>query len=175
VTTSRATKAWSLVEKTDLLEIKGHLYKPVKIKAKKAGDLAVTLVDQNDGKEYTVRVDPKHGVDVVELVKEPKRVPWKKPQDKAEEAVVDILGGVLVAVQPGKDELYVVPNLDMSTIAGHLFTFHGITGVDVKKPGGWDEALAVHRTDHEKPLDQLHVPHRHDKDRPETQIGPRFV
>ena len=173
--TSRATKAWKLVEMTDLLEIKGHLYKPTKIKSKKAGDLAVTMVDQNDGKEYTIRVDPRHGVDVVELVKEPKRVPWKKPQDKAEEAVVDILGGTLVAVQPGKDELYIVPPLDMTTIAGHLFTFHGISGVDIRQPDGWGKARAIHDTDHDKPLDQLHVPHRHEKDRPATQIGPRFT
>lgn len=171
----RVAKAWSKVGPTDLVEIKGRLYAVVEVKATKKGPLKATIRDTDSGKEYTSKVNPKHGVDVVELAKEAPKKKWTKPASKAEEAVVDILGATLVAEQPGKDETWVCPHPDISTIAGHLFVFHGMSGVEIREPGGWEKALDIHRTEHEKPLGDLHVPHRHEKDRPETQTGPRFI
>jgi hypothetical protein len=171
----RVAKAWSKVTPHDLVEIKGRLYAVVKIKTK--GDaLKVTIRDTDTGEEYASKVDPKHGVDVVELAKPAPRKKWTaKPTDDAEKAVVEILGATPVGDKPGADEVYVCPPLDITTIAGHLYIFHGITGLDLRKPDGWVEARSVHENEHEKPIDQLHVPHRHEKTRPETQIGPRFT
>jgi hypothetical protein len=168
---SRVAKAWSKVTTHDLVEIKGRLYSVVKVKPK--GDaVKVTIRDTDTGEEYTSKVQAKHGVDVVELAAKRK---WTKPDGPAEEAVAEILGATLVGVKPSGDELYACPPVDITTIAGHLYIFHGITGLDLRRPDGWVEARALHDTDHEKPDAELHVPHRHEKNRPDTQIGPRFT
>jgi hypothetical protein len=99
---------------------------------------------------------------------------WLTPQGPAEVAIVGKLDGKLVGVQPGKGEWYICPPVDVSTIAGHLYLFHGVGPVDVRRVGGYDEAVVTHDVEHaRKPtLGPLKVPHTHDPKRPAIAIGP---
>lgn len=171
-TRTRVQKRWGDVSKRDLVEVKGRLYTVVKVKPK-GKELKVTILDPETKKEYTSWVSAKHGVDVIELVKKQRKA-WTAPDDDpAAKTVTEILGGKLVAVQPGEDECWIVPLVDPSTLAGHLHIFHNIMGVDVR--GDYEHALQIHDDEHaQKKLDQLHQPHVHEADRPATEIGPRF-
>lgn len=95
-------------------------------------------------------------------------------KDTAEAAVREILGGELVGVQLGEDEAYICPLVDVATISAHLFVFHGFGPVDVRKEGGFAEALAIHTAEHAPGHAEPSTPHFHDADRPKVIIGPRF-
>lgn len=168
-------KRWADVSKFDLVELAGEPYAVAKVGAVKNGKVKVT-VRTPGGDEFTSKMNAKHGVDVIELVKR-KRTTWAKPEDQAEANIVDGLGAVIMGTRPTPTQEWIVPPVDISTIAAHLYIFHGISSVDVRKPGGYAEALELHDAQHE--LDQagsatLHEPHRHEADRPVTVIGPRF-
>lgn len=94
--------------------------------------------------------------------------------DAAEAAIREGLDAQLVGVRLTRDEAYTVPLVDPSTIAGHLFLFHGIGPLDVKKPGGWEEAAKIHEGEHASLGGECRIPHFHDKNRPEIARGPRF-
>lgn len=94
--------------------------------------------------------------------------------DKTEELIRSELGGVLSGVQLQPGDAYIVSHLDVSTIAGHLFLFHGVGPVDVRKPGGYELAREIHNGEHAEGAPEPRVPHWHEHDRPAVVVGPRF-
>lgn len=99
---------------------------------------------------------------------------WKEAPlgDKAEANLRGILGAKLVGVQLAPDEEWVVPPVDVSTIASHLFLFHGIELVDVRRVGGAEKAKEIHDHEHANPS-MLKVPHRHSNERPSVHRASR--
>lgn len=172
-TRTRVAKAWRDITKFDLVELGDDLYNVVKVKPLDGGKVKVTVRDSS-GSEFTSKMVAKHGVDVIELVKR-KEKRWSKPDDQAEANIVDGLGAVILGVKPSATECYIVPLVDVSTIASHLYLFHAITPPNIKEEGGYDEAVALHDADHEaKVLADLFEPHIHEAKRPEVTVGPRF-
>lgn len=172
-TRTRTQKRWDDITKHDLVELGDDLYNVVKVKPLDNGKVKVTVRDSG-GNEFSSKMVGKYGVDVIELVTR-KEKRWSKPDDQAEANIVDGLGAVILGVKPSATECYIVPLVDPSTIASHLYLFHAITPPNVKEPGGYDEAVALHDADHEaKALADLFEPHIHEAKRPVTEIGPRF-
>ena len=92
--------------------------------------------------------------------------PWEEPRDRIERKLDAILGAKLIAESDGKGDGYYVPPVDVTTIAGHLVTFHPNTYDPAK-----DEVamLAGHDHEHKMVLEgkaKLHVNHWHTKTRP---------
>ncbi len=163
------SKRWADVTKHDLVQLDGDLYQVVKVKPTDAGKVKVTIREQVDSaEEFTAKMRASDGVDVVELVKR-KAKKWADPQGEAETLIAENLGGTLVGVQLGADELWVCPEVDLSTIASHLYLFHGIGPVDLRREGGYADAVRQHQAEHDKPLDQIKQPHVHEADRPGTE------
>lgn len=172
-TTTRVAKRWVDVNKLDLVEIKGAHYTVADIVPAKKGRMKVTIRDTLSGEKYTDKVEAKSQADVIEMVTRPVKK-WTKPDTKAEENLVDLMAARLVGVKPGDDEMWIVPLLDITTIAGHLYLFHGISGIDVRGPGEYENAVSVHDIEHMKPVEFLLEPHEHQAKRPDLGIGPRF-
>lgn len=154
----------------DVNSIVGHSVWDV-LKAKADGKkMRVTVA--RGGKEFSGKMPAKGQVERYEAIK---GKAWDKADDAAEEAVKEILGAELLGIKPGPGEAYIVPLVDVSTIAAHLLTFHGITdALAGRESGAWERMVKLHDTDHERPINELHVPHRHDKKRPVVDVGPKF-
>jgi hypothetical protein len=173
---------WRKIRAGAEVELKGHLWHVDSIDVGKK-KVAVTL--SRVGKrsiKYSGKVDPEAKVlasqwaksEKVEALVGPAGKEWLTPATAAEAIIVEKLDAKLVGVQPGKGEWYICPPVDVSTIAGHLYAFHGIGPVDVRRVGGYDEAVIQHEVEHaRKPtLGPMKVPHTHDPKRPAIAIGP---
>lgn len=171
-TRRRIQTRWSDVHEHMVIELKGELFTPVSIKTK--GDkLKVTIRNAKTGAEFTSKVNPAHGVDVIELVTRREKS-WTKPDDQDEANIVEGLGAKIVGVKPAAGELWIVPNVDVSTVAAHLYIFHGIDPAASELSGqAW---IQQHQFEHDtKTETQLFEPHRHEAGRPVVEIGPRFT
>lgn len=160
---------WADIRKGDVVELQGKPWKVTKTKLKDARRVKVTV--ERDGETFSANVQLKAQVTKIEKAA---TKPWSEPDTPAEKVVEEVLGATLEAVKPGLDEAYIVPLVDVSTIASHMLIFHGIEAVDVRAAGGWEQAKADHDAEHERDIDDLHVPHRHAAGRPVVDIGPRF-
>lgn len=89
---------------------------------------------------------------------------WSEPADKAEQTVVETLGARLVGASENEAQGYYVPVVDASTIAAHLFTFHGVEPV----PTDYAAQVVLHDAQHAKFKTgaELAVTHWHTKERP---------
>lgn len=112
---------------------------------------------------------------------------WNDDATKADTRVREILGGQLVAVQTEKGD-WVVPAVDVDTIAAHLLAFHGVRfdGVSIDEArtpeaeatvdadtavltAYWEKARQVHDEAHaayQAGKADLLVPHWHSVERP---------
>jgi hypothetical protein len=170
--TTTIAKRWKDVTVADLVEVKGIVYSISKLKTTGKGRVKATIRNAQTRVEYKITVAGKSQAEVVEIRKTKK---WSKPDDQAEVNVIEGLGAKLVGIKPDEDEDYIVPLVDVSTIAAHLYLFHGIDPVDVREPGGYEYAVELHDAEHANPIDQLHVPHTHETNRPVVTKGPRFT
>jgi hypothetical protein len=165
----RVAVRWGDVRAGDTVILQEKPWQVVKSKLKDARRVKVTV--ERKGEIFSANMPIKAQVMRVEPIA---TKPWSEPDTPAEKVVEEVLGATLEAVKPSDDEVYVVPPIDVSTIASHMLIFHGIELVDVRRVGGWEEARAQHDAEHERDIDDLHVPHRHDAGRPVVDIGPRF-
>lgn len=169
MTTRIVPVRWADVQVADTVELQGKKWTVVKVKSKDARRVKVTV--ERKGETFSANVAKKGQAMKVEAI--PTK-PWTEPDTPAERVVEEILGATIEAIKPGPDEAYIVPPVDVSTIASHMLIYHGIEAVDVRVVGGWDQAKAEHDAEHKRDIDTLHVPHRHQAGRPVVDIGPRF-
>lgn len=91
---------------------------------------------------------------------------WETPRDRIEAKLDDLLSARLVAESPDTALGYYVPPVDVSTVAAHLATFHGLRPSDFTDEGAM---LTVHRQAHNAAYvgeGELAVNHWHTKTRP---------
>lgn len=114
-----------------------------------------TLGKLEKGDAAQVKPPAKPGADV-----------WDSPRDRIEQKLDDLLSARLVAESPDVALGYYVPPVDVSTVAAHLLTFHGVKPSDFASES---VMLDVHREAHVAALAgaPLHVNHWHTKTRPE--------
>lgn len=168
----RVAVTWADVKKGDRVLLQGELGRAWTVAKAKPDGKKVHVTVEREGKSFSGKMPARGQVERYEKLK---GKAWSKSDDKAEEAVKEILGAELIAIKPGPDEAYIVPLVDVSTIAAHLLTFHGITdALAGRESGAWERMVKLHDADHERPIDELHVPHRHDKKRPVVDVGPKF-
>ncbi|MCU1617764.1 MAG: hypothetical protein JWO98_5304 [Frankiales bacterium] len=103
-----------------------------------------------------------------EVTKRPHKAsggPWESPRGKAERAVADILGAVLVGEAEDEDAGFYVPPIDLSTVAAHLLLFHGVGG---DQYAATTDALTLHANMHADAATgaAMTVNHWHTKERP---------
>lgn len=158
---------WADVAKGNVVILEGDAWTVAKIKTE--GKKTRVTVERK-GKSFSAKVPAKGQVERREPIK---GKAWSETDTPAEEVVAEVLGGKLEAVQPGKGEIWIVPPVDQSTIAAHLFVYHGIAPAG-REAGSVESMMEAHAEDHERDADELHVPHRHSKKRPVVDIGPRF-
>lgn len=178
-----APTKWKKVTAGADVHLKGKIWTVEKITVKKKR-VEVELRERGTKRVHRGQVDPDKKVSAAIWYTEPKTETkvtrnagpdWlAKPESKAERNVVKILSGKLDGIQPAPGEWYICPPVDVSTIAAHLLVFHDIELVDVRRVGGYEDALAIHVVEHaRKPsLGPLAVPHYHDERQPEVAIVP---
>jgi len=160
---------WADVKKHDRILLNGEVWDVLKVKAE-GKKVRVTVA--REGKQFSGKMPTKGQVERYEKLAGKK---WSEPDDKAEEILRDILGAEIAGIRPGKNEAWIVPMVDQSTIAAHLLTFHGIQPLG-RESEAYERMVALHTEDHEKlAIDDLHVPHRHEKKRPVVDVGPKFA
>lgn len=162
---------WADVAKGDRVILAGEHRAWTVTKAKRGGK-KVAVVVERDGKTFGAKMPAKAQVERFEKIKG-KGKAWTEPETKGEEVVAEVLGAKLEAIRPASGEVWVVPPVDQSTVAAHLFLYHGIDPAG-RELGDIEGMLETHAGDHERPIDDLHVPHRHSKRRPVVDIGPKF-
>lgn len=164
----RVAVTWADVVKGDRVKLnEGPAWTVAK--AKRDGKKVAVTVEL-DGKRFSERMPAKGQVERFEKIG---GKAWSEPDTPAEKVLADVLGAEVEAVQPGPGELWVVPPVDQSTVAAHLFVYHGIDPAG-REVGDVEGMLARHNADHERDAADLHVPHRHSRKRPVVDIGPRF-
>lgn len=138
---------WKDVEPGDVLELKGREWRVTAVKRK---PLRVTV--ERDGVEHTAEVEPKGKVMRVGVKPEPvivapaddDRNPWTTPRDQVEQRLKRLLGAELVGETSDAGGTWVVPPVDVTTVAAHLAIMHGID------PSGLELATLVeyHQNQH---------------------------
>lgn len=160
---------WQDVNAGDAVELQGKKW--IVKKCERTADHKIAVTVERKGKTFSAELGPKDQALRFEQI--PTK-PWSEPDTPAEAIVEEVLGASLEAVKLSEGEVWIVPPVDITTIASHMLIYHGIEGVDVRVVGGWEEAKAQHHADHEQSIDDLHVPHRHEAGRPVVDIGPKF-
>ena len=141
---------WSEVRRGDVVELKGEPWNVVAVKAKKKG---VHVEVERNGRHASSRVDPAAKVTVTARArpatsKRPATHPsrrglgpgdpsvvappataagdlWGTQQDRIEGDLQRILGATLIGESKDEASGFYVPPVDVTTVAGHMVTFHG--------------------------------------------------